>query len=257
MKNKFFTQKFVLTPKFPGRGKEAMSYCVNCGVELDASAGACPLCNTPVMNPNELKKVNIPTPFPQEKGQVETVKSKDVGIFVTIVVLATAVTCGMLNGFVFTGSRWSLAVIGICAVLWVMLFPLVIYTKLPVFVSLLADGVAVGGYLYMLSVMIKRDEWFWGLGLPIVILVTVLVELLTFCVRKLPRSFLTVALYFVTGIAFLCIGLEVLIDRYLEIGISIGWSAVVLTVCFIVDIAIATLLSRRRLRNAVRRRLHF
>ena len=28
-----------------------MSYCVNCGVELDVSAHACPLCGTPVVNP--------------------------------------------------------------------------------------------------------------------------------------------------------------------------------------------------------------
>ena len=29
-----------------------MSYCVNCGVELDASATKCPLCDTPVYNPD-------------------------------------------------------------------------------------------------------------------------------------------------------------------------------------------------------------
>ena len=30
-----------------------MSYCVNCGVELDATASFCPLCHTPVVNPNQ------------------------------------------------------------------------------------------------------------------------------------------------------------------------------------------------------------
>ena len=33
-----------------------MSYCVNCGVELDVGAGKCPLCDTPVINPGELEK---------------------------------------------------------------------------------------------------------------------------------------------------------------------------------------------------------
>ena len=51
-----------------------MSYCVNCGVELDRSAKACPLCNTPVINPNELLRKEQKTPFPQEKGQVETAR---------------------------------------------------------------------------------------------------------------------------------------------------------------------------------------
>ncbi|MBE5882895.1 MAG: hypothetical protein E7291_00480 [Lachnospiraceae bacterium] len=234
-----------------------MSYCVNCGVELDASAKTCALCNTPVINPNELSQKGHKTPFPQEKGQVETVKRKDMGILMTTVVLTTALTCGLLNIFVFPGAMWSLAVIGVCAILWVIMIPAVIYTKQSVYVSLLYDGISVAVYLYMLAYMIGMDNWFWQLGLPIVVWITILAELLTFCIRKLPRSFLTVSLYIFTTIALLCVGLEILIDRYIGAGIHIGWSAVVLTICAIVDIAIITMLSRRRLRNAVRRRLHF
>ena len=234
-----------------------MSYCVNCGVELDASAKSCALCNTPVYNPNETRKEAHPTPYPGEKGQVEKVKRKDFGILLSTVFLATAVTCGLLNGFVFTRTRWSLAVIGVCVVLWVIMIPVVIYSKQSIYLSLLYDGLATAGYLYMLTFMVKTDGWFWGLGLPIVVLVTVLAEAVTFAVKKLPRSFLTESLYFITAIAILCPGLEILIDRYLGDGIVLGWSAVVLTVCIIVDIAVITMLSLRRLRNAVRRTLHF
>ena len=73
-----------------------MSYCVNCGVELDASAKICPLCNTPVINPKVLEQAakenyrEPETPFPQEKGQVEAVKRKELGVLVSTVVLATA-----------------------------------------------------------------------------------------------------------------------------------------------------------------------
>ena len=233
-----------------------MSYCVNCGVELDASAKACPLCNTPVINPKQPVRESK-TPFPEEKEKVETVKRKDMGILLTTVVLATAITCALLYAFVFQGIIWSLAVIGVCVVLWVILVPVVIYHRLPVYVSLLFDGIAVAVYLYMLVYMIRSDAWFWGLGLPIVAYVTALVELTTVCLRKLPRSFLTGALYIITGIGLLCGGLEVLIDRYVAGAVSLRWSAVVMTVCVIVDIAIITMLSRRRLRNMVRRRLHF
>ena len=30
-----------------------MSYCVNCGVELNPAASCCPLCGTPVLNPRQ------------------------------------------------------------------------------------------------------------------------------------------------------------------------------------------------------------
>ena len=235
-----------------------MSYCVNCGVELDASARECPLCNTPVINPRELEKMAMAQrPFPTEKGQVETVKRKDLGILVSMVVLATAVTCGILNALTFQESLWSLAVIGACIILWVIMIPAVIYTKQPVYVSLLYDGGAVALYLFMLSYLTGTRDWLWGLGMPITVLVTVLAEAFTVCVRKLPRSFLTVSLYIFTAVGLLCMGLEILIDRFVGGNIALSWSAVVLTVCGILDIAVITMLSRRRLRTGVRRRLHF
>ena len=43
-------------------------------------------------------------------------------------------------------------------------------------------------------------------------------------------SFLTGALYLISGVAVLCVGLELLIDRYLRHGDRcFGWSAIVLT----------------------------
>ena len=50
-----------------------MSYCVNCGVQLDKTAKRCPLCNTPVINPSEAIDTVSKTPYPQKRGQVEQV----------------------------------------------------------------------------------------------------------------------------------------------------------------------------------------
>ncbi|MDR2044430.1 MAG: DUF6320 domain-containing protein [Clostridium sp.] len=247
-----------------------MSYCVNCGVELDGSLEECPLCNTPVFNPRELPRRKKVPPFPKEKGTVEMVKRKDLGILLTALAVGASVTCGLLNLLVFSSTLWSLPIVGLCVLLWVIMIPAVIYTRQPAYLSVFFDGLAVMLYLYMISYMTEGNRWLVHLGLPIVVYVTLVAETVVLCFRKLPRSFLTVALYFFTETAALCIGLEILIDRYLRLpqgedlglepfwgGISLGWSAIVLTVCVIVDITIITLLSRRRLRNAVRRRLHF
>lgn len=234
-----------------------MSYCVNCGVELDGALTECPLCNTPVMNPRELSRQKKQSPYPEEKGTVESVRRKDLGILITSILGATAVSCGVLNLLVFTGAPWSLTVIGACLLLWVMMIPLVIYSHQSVYLSLLLDGGATGLYLFILSFLTAHRSWLWGLGIPIVILVTVLAELLTICIRHLPSSFLTNALYVVSVIGLLCLGLELLIDRYVSGNIALSWSAVVLTVVGVVDVMLITVLSRRRLRNEVRRRLHF
>lgn len=234
-----------------------MSYCVNCGVELDGALRECPLCNTPVINPRELTRQKSPSPFPEEKGAVETIRRKDFGILTSSILGATAVACGVLNLLVFTGVAWSLAVIGACLLLWVMMVPLVIDSRQPVYFSLLLDGVAAGLYLFMLSFLTAGQEWMWGLGVPIVILVTFVAELVTLCLRKLPNSFLTNALYIVNAVGLLSLGLEILIDLYVSEHVTLSWSAVVLTVMVCVDAMLITVLSRRRLRNEVRRRLHF
>ena len=67
-----------------------MSYCVNCGVELESSLQECPLCHTPVINPKEADREIPPSPYPVDKGQVEVVKRKDLGILLSVVLTATA-----------------------------------------------------------------------------------------------------------------------------------------------------------------------
>lgn len=234
-----------------------MSYCVNCGVELEPSLTECPLCNTPVINPKELYDAKKTSPYSKIKGQVDVVKRKDLAILTSIILIATSASCLLLNLFVFAGSLWSLFIIGACLLLFVLVFPAVIYTKLPIYISLLFDGIAVGFYLYMITFNTATDLWFTALALPIVALATILVEVFALLLRSFPVSFITTALYFFAESALFCVGLELLIHHYLNRPLKLIWSAVVLTVCGVIVVLLITVLSRRRLRDAVQRRLHF
>lgn len=234
-----------------------MSYCVNCGVELEPTLQVCPLCNTPVMNSNERNQEIPPSPYPAHKGQVESVKRRDLGILLSVVLTATSATCLLLNLLVFESSLWSLLVIGICICLFVFTFPAVFYSKTPLFVSLLADGAAVAVYLFLISRLTASDTWFWQLGLPIAVLLTAMMELYTLFAKILPFTILSGALYLFVEIPVFCLSLELLIRHLLSQPYAVTWSAVVLTVCVIIDIALITILAKKRLRNEVRRRLHF
>ncbi len=234
-----------------------MSYCVNCGVELEPSLVSCPLCNTAVINPNELPFLKKPSPYPEEKGQVEVVNRKDWAILLSVVCVATALTCGLLNFLVFNESAWSLLVVGVCIIVWVAAIPATLCPKLPIYVSLLADGIAISLYLYLITFVTHSDHWFFALALPIVILIFCIAELFALLERKVAHAFLTTAIYLFGSISILCVGIEILIDRFLGNPISLSWSAVVLTVCVIIEITLITILSSRRFRNAIRRRLHF
>lgn len=235
-----------------------MSYCVNCGVKLESSLTKCPLCNTPVINPSELQKITaVSSPYPKERGQVDVVKRKDLAILTAVVLIATSLCCLLLNLLVFSGSPWSLFIIGACLLLFVIVLPVMIYTKLPVYLSLLLDGAATGFYLYMIAFNTATDRWLWKLALPVVALVTILVEIFALLLRIFPVSFLTTALYFFVEAAILCVSLELLIDHFRGAPLRLMWSAIILTVCSVISIALLTILSKQRLREAVRRRLHF
>lgn len=234
-----------------------MSYCVNCGVELEASRTSCPLCNTPVLNPKQLTLTQSVPPFPKEKGQVEVVKRKDLSVLLSVVLLSTAITCGLLNLLVYNSTLWSLTIIGACILIWVFMIPLVIYTKLPIYFSILFDGIVLTVYLYMITWITPDNSWFFHIAMPIVALITLLVEIMTFCLHRFRISFLLTATISFIELAVLCVGIELFINLHLFAAAYLTWSAIVLTICTIIVIALITLLSKKRLRNAVRRRLHF
>ena len=234
-----------------------MSYCVTCGVKLDPSLDRCPLCNTPVINPNEVSHTHPVPPFPREKGQVEVVKSKDLAILLSVSLTATAAVCGLLNLFVFSSSPWSLYVIGACLLLWVIFIPAVIYTRMPIYVSLFFDGLAAGLYEYLISFNTADNGWLFRLALPLTALVTAEAILFAFLIRRVSSAFLMTGLYFFVEVGILCAGIELFIRNYLFLPPGLSWAALVLAVCAVIVIALLTILSRSRLRNAVRRRLHF
>lgn len=236
-----------------------MSYCVNCGVELHKSLERCPMCNTKVINPNELNNSagEEGSPYPEMKGEIEPVKRKDIAILISSILSAIAVTSGLLNHYSFSSVPWSLTIIGACLLLWVILIPVMIHTKQSPYVSVLYDGAATLVYLFLISQLTVNNEWLGGLGVPITVAMTIIAELVVFCYRTFPKFFLFRALYLITGIGIVCGVIEGIIDLYMDVQIMLSWSAVVITVCTIVDIMLITALSRKRIRNSLRKRLHF
>ena len=237
-----------------------MSYCVNCGVKLEQSLQTCPLCHTPVINPND-PHTQIAScsysAFPQKSGEVELARQKDAGIWLTIVLAASALTCFILNITTFQSNRWSLPVIGACILLWVFFCPKMLYSKFPLAFCLAADALCIIGYEYFLSTLTSSDHWFYQLALPTTIMTGSLILIYILLYRLVSRAVLATVLYFFIEVGILNVGIEILIDRFLGLPFKLGWSAIVLSVCTVISVALIAVLSIARLRNTVRKRLHF
>lgn len=233
-----------------------MSYCVNCGVELDATLKKCPLCETIVYHPGKTE-VSSQEAFPEKKGEVEKVSKKEGIIFVSVLLLTIAVTCALLNILVYNRNWWSIPVNGICITLWVFFMAAIFCEKITVYGMIFLDVIAIGNYLFMISLITSSDRWVIMIALPILAVTFGLLELSVFLSKKFPSSLLTGTLYFFITIAGVCVTIEATIDNYLREIIRLGWSAIVVTVCAIISVFIILILMMGRLRNSIRRRLHF
>lgn len=234
-----------------------MSYCVNCGVELDPTASACPLCHTKVLNPNQPVVTDIPTPYPTVKGVSEPVKKREFTILMSIIFLTTSAVCILLNLFVLPFGRWSLYIVGICALLWVFLLPVFFSKMANVYLNLALNGISIALYLFVIALLHPGNGWYLHIALPITAGGTLLLEIIFLFAFYFKSSMIIKTVVTVTAIAAFCMEIEGVIDHHLYGSISLQWSAIVLTCCAAIDIILLTIYWRAGLRAEFRRRMHF
>lgn len=233
-----------------------MSYCVNCGVELDPTAAFCPLCGTPVSNPNQPVDRESAAPFPTEQGEVPLQGRRAAAVLVSAMLGAAAVSCGLLNLILPTSHIWSLYVIGAAAMLWVFLVPPLLWRKLPPAVMILLDTGAVALYILFIAWELGGLDWYVRLALPVVVLLGALLLALVLLLQGGKRSILTTTTLIIAAIAVYVAGLELLGDLYFHGSWAPTWSLVVLIVAGALEIPLVVVRRVPNLRREVRRRFH-
>ena len=212
-----------------------MSYCVNCGVELDATARACPLCHTPVQNPNQPVDAELPPPFPSRRKEVQPTSKKELALLISAMFASVAVLCGVLNlFFLHSGRPWSLYVVG---------------------AAVLLDSCAVGVYVYLISIDLHGQRWFLGLALPIILTGGAIVTALGLILSR-GRSILSSVTLIIGAVGLFVVGIELFVDRWMGGSYEPGWSIVVATVCIALIIPLLVVRHRPALRDEARRRFH-
>lgn len=234
-----------------------MSYCVNCGVELDKTGSVCPLCNTVVYNPNQPVDRNSPTPYPKEAGKSEKVDSKELTSLLTIVFVTVSVVCGLLNWLIFTHTHWSFYIIGVFAMVWVFLIPVFFRDKVNSFVCIALDGLALALYVGMISVLHPGQGWYLEIALPIIFINTALLEVFYLFNIRLKTSAITKMMVIVGIIAIITVAIQTLIGFHFNRMINLTWSAVVLACCVAVEVILFALTLHKGARNELRKRMHF
>ncbi len=207
-----------------------MSYCVNCGVELEKGCRMCPLCDTPVINPRE-KNISEEKPVYPDAIEIPKSLSKRYWAFVlSLVVLIPNVVMILLNMLIYDNGIVKYIVGGfIVAWLW-FLFPLLWKKPVPV-VLLGIDALALLTYLNVFKINGDENGWFTAVALPIVIVLWAICNIFIFWLRK-PRSKPIIAIAVLGAINIMTFVVEICMNMFYNNKLQIAVSFAV-TICCI------------------------
>ncbi len=161
-----------------------MSYCVHCGVELADSEAACPLCDTPVVDPHRLT-----TAEPSFAEVVDLSKKPGLNrrFIISCVLLLLAVpflVTAIVGWFVSANLNWALYVFGAELCLWVFLvYPLLAPKRRP-YVFLVVDGVATAALVALIAGLSGGWDWYVRLALPLITLWLLVAVGMTYLIRR-------------------------------------------------------------------------
>ena len=217
-----------------------MSYCVNCGVELDEAAKKCALCETPVINPNIKAEEEHETVFSNEAFVIpERKKKKFFAALATTIIAIPQIVCLLINLFIYKESWWSLHVVGAACLVWVIFVLPFFLKKMRAYLMWGFDTVAV--VLYILTVFNLVN--IGGNYLPGAVIIALLNSLLVLTyllwVRAKKRHWVLKILFIVSEIALSMLGVGSILGfvcsvKYaFELGL-IGFASLIAIVGFLI-----------------------
>ena len=185
-----------------------MSYCVNCGVELAVSAKSCPLCDTPVINPNIKITKKTDPPFPQTIVLPKSTKNKYSAIIISLLLLIPNIVCIITNLLLTPDILGSVYVVSSCAMVWFTgIFPVFMKSKRK-YLTIAVDAIVTAAYIFVFYYYNSaRTGWFWKLAVPLDVGIFACIAILAFYFSKkrtLTKSLITVFATLTAVNAFVC-----------------------------------------------------
>lgn len=198
-----------------------MSYCVNCGVKLAPEKKMCPLCGTPVINPNgkeEESKSSYPESFEEFKGKK---LNRRFLIKILWVLMGISAVVSALIDFIFTASlTWSVFVLA--SVGYVCCIMLVFFCGKK-FLSWLISVVSTLLFLLIIAFLTDGLHWFLYLVAPFTFVFALLVGICVWMAVSKKRMLMKLSLIiFIISVSLVM--MEVLIDLYTRSEIYLSWS---------------------------------
>lgn len=235
-----------------------MSYCVNCGVELEKSQKRCPLCNTPVINPNESKEIYTIPPYPYDDTVTVVRKIRRMTVLlISIILLVPFIICPLCNYIISGNLSWSIYVMTSVVLGWFYIVPPILLKHNVVVKCAFIDYISTILFLYMINMKVTPDRsWAEEIALPILTCIMAIILVYAVLVRSFNIHITTyVSLGFVF-VAAISIFIEYILMRYNNTSDGFIWSMPVAISCIGVSLLILVISKMTKLKASIRKRMH-
>ena len=199
-----------------------MSYCVNCGVALENGTKKCPLCNTEVINPNEMGEEHIhsyPVYSPTPKAKI---KRSTIVSLITLILLLPDFLTTLCDYTINRSITWSAYVMAsLLCLYFIIIFP-ILFPKHGVTCTVLIAA-DILGFLLFISLKTK-GAWFLTFALPIVTALAVFIAVMALLRKEKKISALAVVSLSMVFTGAFCVLIEFLINTTFRVRGGFAWS---------------------------------
>jgi hypothetical protein len=227
-----------------------MSYCINCGVELDEDLISCPLCGFAVGKTNNSEPMDKSEYYPSDIILLHKKETRrHIWELSGIITFSGITVCTIVDFVIHKSLSWSRYADTSIMVSWICL-TLILLAFRKYFLIIPGLLLTLLTMLFLFNIFSPPVRWFFGIGLPITISFFVAGSIIILLWKVAHfRGFNILAVAFLVLSVF-CIVSEVFIDKYLSQKVDIRWSAIVAV--SILPIALVLLFVHYRMKKGKR-----
>jgi hypothetical protein len=227
-----------------------MSYCTNCGVELEDDLLSCPLCGFKVGKNPIPESGNQSEFYPSDIIQLHKEESgKHLWELSGIIAFSGITVCTIVDLVIHKGLSWSLFADTSILASWICITLILLAFK-KYFIIVPGLLLTILAMLLLFNLFSPPVNWFFGIALPVTIALFISVSIIIVLWKVAHfRGFNILAIAFLVLSGF-CIVTEVFIDKYTSDKVDIRWSAIVAV--SILPIALVLLFVHYRMKKGKR-----
>lgn len=195
-----------------------MSYCVNCGVELEASAEKCPLCQTPVINPCITSVISTAPSYSDKMVEIpRSLNRRYISFIITMVMLIPNIVCFLVNILFKYDYMWVWMLNATSVLIWTFIVLPLMWNKKAGIVHVIIDAAAVLGYGYVIYKLEKGSGWFLECAVPIIVVLAALVGFSIEWIKRKKPKWVYVCIAFLTQAIIASFAIECTVIHYLSV----------------------------------------